>query len=87
MKLGIISSVEEDSFRCAAEKGLDFVEFCINAGYDTDDFFSKLPFLSILYAKNYARGLSIEPHSSVWQGELGSNGVDYTISYMKSLLL
>ena len=32
-------------------------------------------------------GLSIEPHSSVWKGELGERGIDYTIGYMKQFLL
>ncbi len=44
-------------------------------------------FLSILRVKGYKGGLSIEPHSSVWTGDLAEKGVDYTISYMKNLLL
>ena len=53
------------------------------AGLDQTDWKT---FISLLYAKQYQRGLSIEPHSSVWQGELGEKGVDYTISYMRSLI-
>jgi sugar phosphate isomerase/epimerase len=44
------------------------------------------PFMAILYAKKYAGGLSIEPHSSNWQGTLGEQGVDFTIRHMKRLL-
>ena len=54
------------------------------AGLDQTDWGS---FLSILYAKKYDAGLSIEPHSPNWQGELGEKGVDFTIAYMKSLIL
>jgi sugar phosphate isomerase/epimerase len=54
------------------------------AGLDQTDWKS---FMSILYAKKYTGGLSIEPHSPVWQGELGDHGVDYTIKYMKTLML
>lgn len=50
------------------------------AGLDQTDWAS---FLAILYAKKYAGGLSIEPHSANWQGELGEQGLDYTIDYMK----
>lgn len=53
------------------------------AGLDQTDWNA---FLSILYSKNYQGGLSIEPHSSVWSGDLGDKGVDYTIKYMKKLL-
>jgi sugar phosphate isomerase/epimerase len=53
------------------------------AGLDQTDWKA---FMSILYAKKYDRGLSIEPHSPNWQGELGSKGVEYTLAYMKSLL-
>jgi len=44
-------------------------------------------FMSILYAKNYNGGLSIEPHSNVWKGELGDKGIDFTIEFMKRLIL
>ena len=43
--------------------------------------------MSILYAKGYNGGLSIEPHSENWRGELGKKGVDFTINYMKKLIL
>lgn len=43
-------------------------------------------FLSLLRAKGYDRGLSIEPHSPVWTGVLGEQGLKYTVSYMNKLL-
>lgn len=54
------------------------------AGLDQTDWGS---FISILHAKGYEGGLSIEPHSSVWSGELGDRGLDFTIQYFKSLVL
>ena len=44
-------------------------------------------FLAILYAKGYDKGLSIEPHSANWTGELGEKGIDYTIQYFRNLML
>lgn len=43
-------------------------------------------FISLLRARGYDRNLSIEPHSPVWTGELGQQGLKYTISYMNRLL-
>lgn len=54
------------------------------AGLDQTDWHT---FMAILYAKGYNGGLSIEPHSSVWKGELGEKGVDYTIQYLKELMV
>lgn len=54
------------------------------AGLDQTDWPA---FLAVLYAIGYDSGLSIEPHSRCWQGELGKKGVDYTIRYMKQLIL
>lgn len=42
--------------------------------------------LSILRKYNYQGMLSIEPHSATWQGELGEQGLKYTIDYFKKLL-
>ena len=42
--------------------------------------------LSILRKYNYQGMLSIEPHSATWQGELGEQGLTYTIDYFKKLL-
>ena len=40
-----------------------------------------------LYARGYTGDLSIEPHSSTWQGELGSKGVDFTRDYIRKFML
>ena len=42
MNLGIIAPAKESSFKMAADKGLDFLEFCINVGDNTDTFFKDL---------------------------------------------
>ena len=42
--------------------------------------------MSILYAKGYDGGLSIEPYSKTWQGTRGEKGIDYTIEYFKKLI-
>lgn len=52
MKLGIISPVNEESFQNAADKGLDFIEFCINGGADINLFISQVPML-ILWIQKY----------------------------------
>lgn len=44
-------------------------------------------FLSALYACGYNGNLSIEPHSNIWQGERGENGVNYTINYIRNLMM
>lgn len=44
-------------------------------------------FLSILRARDYDGGLSIEPHSDHWVGERRKQGVDFTIRYMNGLLV
>ena len=54
------------------------------AGLDQTDWKT---FISILRVKGYKAGLSIEPHSPIWSGELGEKGIDYTIAYMKKLLI
>ena len=43
MKLGIIQDWTEDGFRYAASKGLDGVEYCVNGGYNADEFAAKAP--------------------------------------------
>jgi sugar phosphate isomerase/epimerase len=53
------------------------------AGLDQTDWGT---FMAILYAKKYNGGLSIEPHSNTWTGELGENGIDFTISVMRKYL-
>ncbi|MEG0579165.1 MAG: sugar phosphate isomerase/epimerase [Niameybacter sp.] len=54
------------------------------AGMDQTDWGS---FMAVLYAKGYDGNLSIEPHSSNWYGELGQKGIDFTIKYMRNLML
>lgn len=41
----------------------------------------------LLYKFGYDGGLSIEPHSDVWQGELGDKGVQFTIDFMRKYIL
>lgn len=53
------------------------------AGLDQTDWGT---FMAVLYAKQYEGGLSIEPHSRTWSGELGDKGVAFTIGYMRKLL-
>ncbi|MDE5053283.1 sugar phosphate isomerase/epimerase [Niallia taxi] len=54
------------------------------AGLDQTDWKT---FFSLLRVKGYTGGLSIEPHSPIWTGDLGEKGIDFTIDYMKKLLL
>lgn len=42
---------------------------------------------AILYARGYNGGLSIEPHSGTWMGELGERGVKYTIDYIRPFIM
>jgi sugar phosphate isomerase/epimerase len=53
------------------------------AGLDQTDWGS---FMAILYSQHYEGGLSIEPHSRTWAGELGDKGIDYTVNMMRTLL-
>ncbi|MDB4865788.1 MAG: hypothetical protein JWR03_121 [Cohnella sp.] len=54
------------------------------AGLDQTDWGT---FMAILYGVGYNGGLSIEPHSDTWSGELGDRGVKYTVDYMNQLML
>ncbi|MBP3964847.1 sugar phosphate isomerase/epimerase family protein [Paenibacillus lignilyticus] len=54
------------------------------AGMDQTDWGT---FMAILYGVGYQGGLSIEPHSHTWTGELGDKGVQFTIDYFNRLLL
>jgi len=54
------------------------------AGIDNIDWRS---IFAILYKHGYDGGLSIEPHSETWRGELGERGVDFTINYIRPFLL
>ncbi|MCQ6561025.1 sugar phosphate isomerase/epimerase family protein [Paenibacillus mendelii] len=53
------------------------------AGLDQTDWGT---FMAILYGTGYSGGLSIEPHSHVWNGELGDKGVQFTIDYMRKFM-
>ncbi len=54
------------------------------AGLDQTDWKT---FIALLYYHNYTKGLSIEPHSPIWQGELGERAINYTTKFIKSLLI
>lgn len=41
----------------------------------------------LIYKYGYDAGLSIEPHSSVWNGELGEKGVQFTIDFIRKFML
>lgn len=51
------------------------------------DDFNWRAFMGYLYAAGYDGCLSLEPHSAVWQGELGEKGIQYTVDYLKPMLL
>ena len=40
-----------------------------------------------LYSTGYKGDLSIEPHSSVWQGELGDFGVRFTTNFIRQFII
>ena len=44
-------------------------------------------FMGILYGLGYDGGLSIEPESAYWHGELSDRGVDYTIRYFRNMMI
>ncbi len=44
-------------------------------------------FFGILYKHGYDGYLSIEPHSMTWQGEKGEKGVQYTVKYIRDLMI
>lgn len=54
------------------------------AGFDETNWNT---FMAVLHVKGYNAGLSIEPHSKRWSGELGDKGLDYTIDLMRKLML
>jgi len=39
MKLGIIAKPNEENFKVAKTKGLDFIELCVNEGQDVEEFY------------------------------------------------
>lgn len=56
MKLGIIGEPKESSFKTAKEKGLEFLEFCINVGSDIDQFINNIDKI-IEWKKTYDVGI------------------------------
>src|SRR5690625_4230288 len=56
MKLGIIGEPTEMSFKKAQEKGLEFLEFCINVGSDIDQFLNDVKNISE-WIKTYGVGV------------------------------
>ena len=40
----------------------------------------------LLYKHGYEGGLSIEPHSGVWTGELGEKGIKFTVDFIRRYL-
>lgn len=54
------------------------------AGLDNTDWNA---FMGTLYAIGYDGTLSIEPHSPIWQGDLGDRGVKHTIELIRSLMV
>lgn len=44
-------------------------------------------FMGMLYAVGYDGTLSIEPHSSIWKGEVGERGIKHTIKMMRGLIV
>ena len=43
--------------------------------------------MNILYTQGYNGMLSIEPHSGYWKGAMGQWGIDFTIRYIRSMLM
>ncbi|MBQ2775324.1 MAG: sugar phosphate isomerase/epimerase [Clostridia bacterium] len=54
------------------------------AGLDQTDWKTVM---DILYTKNYDGMLSIEPHSSYWEGKKGQWAIDYTINYFRPFIM
>lgn len=51
------------------------------------DFFEWPKIFALLYARGYDGTLAIEPHSGIWQGEMGERGIDFTINYIKPFIM
>lgn len=68
MKLGIIADPKEISFKMASEKELSFLEFCINIGYNLEEFISDVENIKAWIAKYNVKVGSI--------GRWGSDRID-----------
>lgn len=51
------------------------------------DFLEWSKIFALLYARGYDKTLSLEPHSGIWQGKLGENGIDFSINYIKPFIM
>lgn len=72
MKLGIIGGYDENSFKLAADKNLDFLEFCINIGHRTEDFLGKLEEIKG-YIEQY--GITVQSIGRWGADRISENGV------------
>ncbi len=60
---------------------------CVDAPPAGMDMIDWRTVFALIYKYNYNRGLSIEPHSETWCGELADPGVIFTINYIKQFIL
>ena len=51
------------------------------------DFLEWSKIFALLYARGYDKTLAIEPHSGIWQGELGERGIDFTINFIRPYIM
>ena len=51
------------------------------------DFLEWSKIFALLYARGYDKTLSLEPHSGIWQGELGERGVDFSINFIRPFIM
>lgn len=51
------------------------------------DFLEWNKIFALLYARGYDKTLSLEPHSGIWQGELGERGIDFSIGFIKPYIM
>lgn len=51
------------------------------------DFLEWSKIFALLYARGYDKTLALEPHSGIWQGEMGDRGVDFSINYIRPFIM
>lgn len=51
------------------------------------DFLEWSKIFAVLYARGYDKTLALEPHSGIWQGELGDRGIDFSIGYIRPFIM
>ena len=54
------------------------------AGLDSTDWNA---YFGCLYYVGYDAALSIEPHSSIWHGEIGDKGIEHTVKFVRGFML